>query len=104
MVPPRSRALVSSSSVIEATLPSATSAKTHVVDTAMCSELLQNFQLLEELDDALVGLALVFDDLARLARLGGRHVVDGLAGARPADVVVGQSEVGDLDLVDGLVL
>src|SRR5947209_886403 len=63
-----------------------------------------DFELFEELDDALVGVALVLDDLPRLALLGRRDVDDFLAGATPPDGVVGNAEVGHLDLVDRLVL
>src|SRR5436309_7468024 len=66
--------------------------------------LLENLELFEELDDALVGVTLVLDDLACLALLGGRHVGDLLTGAAPADRVCGHTQVCDLDLVDRLIL
>src|SRR5438477_11862528 len=63
-----------------------------------------DLQLLEELDDALVGVALVLDDLARLALLGGGDLDDLLPGADPPDLVGSQPEVADRELVDRLVL
>ena len=47
--------------------------------------------MLEEGDDALVGVALVDHDLARLALLGGGHVGDLLAGSGRAHLIGGQA-------------
>src|SRR5919201_4673054 len=98
-----SRALVSSSSVAEVALPSSPSAYTHTFGSVI-RRLLDDLELLEEGDDALVGVALVLDLLARLTLRGRLDRGDLLAGALPPDVVLRQAEVGHLRLVDGLVL
>src|SRR5438876_3594724 len=103
-VSPISRALVSSSSVAEVALPSSPSAYTHTFGRGICSGLLDDLELLEEGDDPLVRVAFVLDLLARLAFGRGLDRLDLLAGALPADLVLGQPEVGGLGLVDGLVL
>src|SRR5437763_6917927 len=63
-----------------------------------------HLQLLEELDDALVGVAFVFDDLARLALFGGLHGGDLLAGSGPADLAGVDAEIGDSELLDRRVI
>src|SRR5437763_1666579 len=103
-VSPISRALVSSSSVAEVALPSSPSAYTHTFGRGICSGLLDDLELLEEGDDPLVRVAFVLDLLARLAFGRGLDRRDLLASALPADLVLGQPEVGGLGLVDGLVL
>src|SRR5581483_9971966 len=84
-----------------------TSAKTQTLLSAMvCLSPLasDDLELLEEGDDALVGVALVLDLLAGLALLGLADLGDLLAGPAPADLPGVEPEVGDLDLVDRLVL
>src|SRR5207248_11432754 len=65
---------------------------------------LNDFQLLEEGDDLLVGIAFVLDDLTRFASGNRRDFNDLLAGAGPADVIAAKPEVGGSDLVDRLAL
>src|SRR2546421_764181 len=103
-VSPISRALVSSSSVAEVALPSSPSAYPHTVGRGIGSGLLDDLELLEEGHDPLVRVAFVLDLLARLAFGRGLDRLDLLAGALPADLVLGQAEVGGLGVVDGLVL
>src|SRR5579872_4393973 len=99
-VPASSRALVSSSRETGRGLPSATSASTQMVDSAMSDHL----QLLEERHDLGEGLALVLDDLARGAGLGLLDRGDLLARPALADAAGVDAEVGDLEGVDRLVL
>src|SRR5262245_50843071 len=102
-VSPSSRAFVSSSSVAEVALPSSPSAYTHTFGSVM-RRLLDDLELLEEGDDPLVRVPFVFDLLARLTLRGRLDRRDLLVRALPADFVLGQPEVGDLGVVDGLVL
>src|SRR5687768_15603944 len=99
-----SRAFESSSSVMLRGLPSAASATTQILFSAMSVVLLDDLELLEELDDALVSIALVDDDLAGLALFGRGHVGDLLAGAGLPDLAGVEAEVGDLQLLDRLAL
>src|SRR2546421_362674 len=98
---PRLRAAVSSSSEMVRGLPSNASATTQILFTGMASD---HLQLLEEGHDPFVGVAFVLDDLARLALFGGGDFHDLLAGAISADLARLDTEVGDLELVDRLVL
>src|SRR2546423_4445241 len=61
---------------------------------------LNDFQLFEEGDNLLVGIAFVLDDLTRFASGNRRDFNDLLAGARPADVIPAKPEGGSSDLVD----
>src|SRR5262249_46071273 len=104
---PSWRALVRSSRVPAVGAPSADCAKTQMVSMAMFSSVplrwcSDDLEALEEGDDLLVALAVVLDDLARLAGLGGGDVDDLLTGARPPDRL--HAEVTGLHRVDGLVL
>src|SRR3954453_1919962 len=94
-----------------ATLPSTASAWTQIFDSAILSSLVswcaravrsEDLEAVEELDDLLVGLAVVLDDLTGLALRGGADVDDLLPGAGPADDGGVDAEVGDLHLVDRL--
>src|SRR5271165_811757 len=66
--PPNPRAAVSSSRTIERGTPSFCSARTQILFTSVT--LLQDFELLEETDHALMSVAFVDDDLAGFASLG----------------------------------
>src|SRR5207248_11411595 len=79
----RLRAAVSSSSVMVRGLPSNASATTQILFTGIGSN---HLQLFEELDDALVAFAVVFDDLAGLALLGGLHRRDFLTRSGRTDL------------------
>src|SRR3954463_3350804 len=93
----RLRAAVSSSRLMVRGLPSKASARTQILLTGIGSD---HLQLLEELDDALVGVALVFDDLARLALFGGLDRGDLLAGSGPSHLPGVEAELGDGELLD----
>jgi hypothetical protein len=72
------------------------------VDPDRVESHLEHLLGLEELDDLEVRLAVVLDDLARLALLGGGHRDDLLASTGLPDLVGREAEVGDADGVDGL--
>src|SRR5579875_102865 len=117
-VPPRLRASVSSSSVVLMGAPPADSASTQTLSIDIRVLLASwktagapsrrgagnsdQLELLEEGDDALGAVALVGDDLARLALLGGGHVDDLLAGTGEAHLAGIEPEIGHRQLVDGL--
>ncbi len=84
---PSDRALVTSSSVAAVGTCSAPCANTQMLDTAMIVVLpfSDDLELVEELDDAEVALAVVLDDLAGLALGGGGDLDDLLTGAGPSD-------------------
>src|SRR5262249_24329106 len=104
-----SRALVRISRVALVGLSPSDSAKTQILETATalsyCSiRISDDLQLLEELDDALIRLAVVLDLLAGLALVRGADVHDLLPRTGPADLPRVEPEVGHGHLVDGLVL
>src|SRR5437773_865302 len=72
--------------------------------TSSADRVSDDFELLEELHDALERLAVVLDLLAGLALGRGADRHDLLTGARPADLVGAQAEVARGHLVDRLVL
>ena len=82
-MPARDRAWLISSRLVVMGFPSAVSARTQILSMdIVCSfsySVLQDLQLLEELDDAFVGIALVDDDLADRTGFGVGHRGDLLA-------------------------
>src|SRR5579883_991067 len=103
-VPASSRARVASSREVVMGTPSAFSARTQMVPTDIRfapTRRLDDLELLEEVDHALVSVPFVDDDLAGAARLGVGHVGDLLAGAAGADLPGLDPEVGDRQRLDG---
>src|ERR1700735_4022007 len=87
-----------SSSEVVMGAPSATSARTQILSMDMCAcsptRSLQDLQLLEELDDALIAVTLVDHDLAGRSGLGVGDIGDLLAGAGGAHLTAVEAEIG----------
>src|SRR5699024_1999478 len=102
-----SRALARISRVMGATSPvGVTSARTQMLESVISIPFVparsENLETIEEFDDLLVGVAIVFDDLTSLSSWSRSNVDDFLASTGPADDRRVDSEITDGEGVDRL--